>query len=67
MENFVGVAIRDRREDLRMSQEELAKVSGVSRGTISALENGKCDNVLVGTLHAISKALDTTIDKFFYQ
>lgn len=66
MDNFVGNAIKERREELRMSQEELSKASNVSRQTISALENGKCENVLVGTLLSISKALDTTIDNFFF-
>ena len=65
MNNFLGDAIKERREELRMSQEDLSKSSGISRGTISALENGKSENVLVGTLMSISKALDTTIDNFF--
>ena len=65
MDNFIGKAIKERREELRMSQDDLSKASHVSRGTISALENGKCDDFLVGTLLSISKALDTTIDKFF--
>lgn len=65
MNEFIGKAIKDRREELRMSQEELEKTSNVSRGTISALENGKCKNMLVGTLLSIAKALDTTVDNFF--
>lgn len=62
----MGIKIRERREELRMTQEELANKSGVSRQTISALENGKYDNVLIGTLAAIANALDVTVDKFFY-
>ena len=65
MNEFLGKAIRERREELRMSQEELADASNVSRATISALENGKAGDVLVGTLLSISKALDTTVDNFF--
>ena len=65
MSEFIGQNIKTRREDLRMTQEELAKSSGISRQTISALENGKCENALVGTLLSICKALDTTIDNFF--
>ena len=49
-----------------MTQEELATKSGVSRQTISALENDKYDDVLVGTLAAIATALGTTVDKIFY-
>ena len=62
----MGIKIKERREELRMTQEELAQKSGVSRQTISSLETGKYDNVLVGTLSAIATALDTTVDKIFY-
>ena len=43
-----------------------AEKSGVSRQTISSIETGKADNVLVSTLAAIAVALDTTVDKIFY-
>ncbi len=62
----MGTRIRERREELQMTQEELATKSGVSRQTISALENDKYDDVLVGTLAAIATALGTTVDKIFY-
>ena len=61
----VGYKIKERREELRMTQEELAKKSGISRQTISSIETGKCENVLVGTLGSIANALDTTVDKIF--
>ena len=57
--------IKERREELNMTQEELSVKSGVSRQTISALECGKAENVLVSTLAAIAKALNTTVDDFF--
>lgn len=62
----MGYRIKERREELRMSQEELAEKSGISRPTISAIENGKDKSVLTGTLIALAKALDTTVDKIFY-
>jgi len=62
----MGYKIKERREELRMTQEELAEKAGISRQTISSLENNKYDNVLAGTLAAIAVALDTTIDKIFY-
>lgn len=65
MNENIGKKIKERREALSMKQEELAAKSNVSRGTISALENGKCDDMLVGTLAAIANALDTTVDSFF--
>lgn len=65
MNELIGKRIKERREQLGMKQEDLAIKSNVSRGTISALENGKGENVLVGTLAAIANALDTTVDSFF--
>ena len=64
MEKVVGQKIRERRKTLKMNQETLAKKSKVSRVTISALENGKYDNVLVGTLTAIADALECNIEFF---
>lgn len=62
----MGIKIKERREELKMTQEELAQKSGVSRQTISSIETGKYENVLVGTLAAIATALGTTVDKIFY-
>lgn len=62
----MGFKIKERREELKMTQEELAQKSGVSRQTISSIETGKYENVLVGTLAAIATALETTVDKIFY-
>ena len=61
----MGYSIKERREELGMTQEQLADKACVSRQTIIALESGKNENVLVGTLAKIATALDTTVDKFF--
>ena len=61
----IGGRIKEKREEMHMSQENLAKASNVSRQTISALENGKCTDVLVGTLASIAGVLGTTVDNFF--
>lgn len=62
----MGIKIKERREELGMTQEELAQKSGISRQTISSIETGKYENVLVGTLASIATALGTTVDKIFY-
>ena len=62
----MGYKIKERREELRMSQEELSEKSGVNRTTISAIETGKAKQVLTGTLVALAEALETTVDKIFY-
>ena len=62
----MGYKIREVREAKKMTQEELAQKSGVSRGTISALENGTERSVLSGTLRKIAEALDTTVAEIFF-
>ena len=63
----MGYRLKEIREQRRMTQEELEKKSGVSRQTISAIENNKAENVLVGTLLALATALGTTIDNLFFE
>ena len=64
MEQTLGTKIRDRRKTMKMSQEELAKRSNLSRVRISAIENGKCRDILVSTLVTIASALDTNAEFF---
>ena len=62
----VSYNIKQRREELNMSQEELSLKSGVSRSIISELESGKrVENTTIETIVKISRALDTPIQKIF--
>ena len=65
----MGYRVREYREKRNMTQEELVRRSGVSRQTISAIENGRVGSgdVKVGTLKAIASALNTTIDCLFFK
>ena len=49
-----------------MSQEELAKKSGVSRTTISDLENEKVNVVTNITLQKIANALNRKVSTIFF-
>ena len=62
----MGYRLREIRESKKMTQEELEEKSGISRQTISAIENNRAENVMVGTLMALANALDTTIDNLFF-
>ncbi len=53
----MGYRIKDLREEKGMTQEDLSEKSGVSRGTISALENGIERTTTTKTLLKIAKAL----------
>ena len=54
----MGCKIKERREFLKMSQEELAEKSAVSRATISSLENNSERNTSTKILKRIASALD---------
>lgn len=62
----MGYKIKELRETMKMTQEELAEKSGVSRGTISALENGIDRTTTSKTLVKLAQALDTTVDRIFF-
>lgn len=49
-----------------LSQDELAKICGVSRQTIAAVEKGDY-NPTINLCLAICKALDKTLDELFWE
>lgn len=61
----MGYKIKEARENARLTQQELAEKSGVSRVTISMLESNKCDCTMK-TLAKIANALDTTVGAIFF-
>lgn len=63
----MGYRVKEIREQKNMTQEELEKRSGVSRQTISAIENNDEYQAKVGTLLALAKALETSVDNLFFQ
>ena len=62
----MGCKIKERREFLKLSQEELAEKSAVSRATISSLENNSERNTSTKILKRIASALDTTVGELFF-
>ena len=58
--------IREIRKQKEMTQDELAKASGVSRVTIIGLESGKFTNTTTDTLLRLAKALGVTVDALFF-
>lgn len=63
----MGYKVKEIREAQGITQEELEKKSGVSRQTISAIENNDDYQAKTGTLLALAKALNTTVDKLFFE
>ena len=62
----MGYKIRELREEKRMTQEELAEKSNVSRMTITAIETNKATDVKISTLLKLATALDTTVQDLFF-
>ncbi|WP_212748774.1 helix-turn-helix transcriptional regulator [Nocardia cyriacigeorgica] len=60
----LGRAIRERREDLGLSQTELARRAGTSQAAISRLEAGEHVPTL-NLLDRLAAALDATVDISF--
>lgn len=62
----MGFKIRECRNEINMSQEELSKRSGVSRTIISGLENGTITVTTTETLLRIARAMNKKdVDNFF--
>ena len=53
------------RERHNMTQEELEKISGVSRVTISNIERGALKNMKVDTMRALAHALHEKPENIF--
>lgn len=56
--------IRERRKELGLSQEELAKRCSVTRQTVNAIENNKYDPTLA-LAFALARELGLTVDELF--
>lgn len=63
----MGYRLKEIREEKGITQEELEKRSGVSRQTISAIENNDNYQAKTGTLIALARALSTTVDNLFFE
>lgn len=57
--------IKELRERLGMSQEELANKAGISRVTLSGLETGTVESTSTKTLFKIAAALNSSVDEVF--
>ena len=62
----MGYKIKEVRESKNMTQEQLSEKSGISRCTISALENGSDRATSTKTLVKIALALGVTVDQIFF-
>ena len=62
----MSLKIKEKRESIGMSQTELAKRAGVSRGLIWILETNPEATTTTKTLAKIASALGTTVGGIFF-
>lgn len=62
----MGNMIREIRKRKKISQEELAERSGVSRTIISGLESGRQEVTTTATLKKIADALEYSVKEIFF-
>ena len=62
----MGYKIRECREEMGISQAELAKRAKISRTTLSGLENGTIKTTTTDTLLKISNALNKKVADIFF-
>ena len=58
----LGSRVKSLRKEKKISQEDLAKTVGISRNTLSKLENGYISNISIVTLEKILNVLGYQID-----
>lgn len=63
----MGFALKEIREKMGITQEELAEKSGVSRTTISLIESGRADCVKTQTLTKLADALGEKVQALFFE
>lgn len=63
----MGYKIKECRCEIDITQEELAKRSGVSRTIISGLESGAITVTTTDTLSKLAKALGKKVSEIFFE
>ena len=63
----MGYKIRECREEMGISQDELSRRSKVSRTIISGLESGTIKVTTTDTLLKIAKALNKKVSEIFFE
>lgn len=58
----LGITIKELRKQKGLSQEALAEQSGISRATLSKLENGYISNISIVVVNQILSLLNHEID-----
>lgn len=61
-EHLIGNRIKERREELNITQEQLAMALGLNKSTVQRYETGQVKKIKIPILHSIAKFLDVNPD-----
>lgn len=59
--------VKELREKKKLTQEELASKSGVSRSLICSLESGERTTTTTGTIEKLADALGVPVRRIFFE
>lgn len=59
--------LKEKREKLHLTQEQLAEKSNISRQTISQIENNQLNNIESNTMFKLAHALNCDIGDIFFK
>ncbi len=62
----MGYKIKEIREEIGMTQQQLSERSGVARSIINGLETGRTKTTTTDTLKKIAAALDRKVSEIFF-
>lgn len=64
--SHIGGNLRRIRDNVKLSQQELAEKSGISKAQISRIENGTQTNPSIQTVISLATALNTTMEEIIF-
>ena len=59
---MIGKNIKKLRQQKKLSQERLARLTDISLNTLTKIESGFTKRPAIQTIHKIAKALNTSLD-----
>jgi len=62
----MGYKIKEIREEIGMTQQQLSERSGIARSIINGLETGRTKTTTTDTLKKIAAALDRKVSEIFF-
>lgn len=64
---MIGPNIKKIRQQKKLSQEKLARLTDISLNTLTKIESGFTKRPSIQTIYKIAKALDVTIENLMHQ